>query len=114
SSWVFAGVILLISLFFESMLAVWIWTWVSSKNNHHGGLVSMLTIVAIMSSQLIHAWADAAYYVPVTSVGQQLPVYKGFTAKRQLVRLGLVDPDASREREVARRLSRQLDGHENA
>jgi membrane-anchored protein YejM (alkaline phosphatase superfamily) len=42
-------------------------------------------------------------------VGQQLPVYKGFTAKKQFVRFGLVDPDASREREIARRLSRQLD-----
>lgn len=114
SSWVFAAVILLIALFFESMLAVWVWNWVSFKSSHQGGLISMLAIVAILGSQLIHAWADAAYYVPVTSVGQQLPVYKGFTAKRQLVRLGLVDPDASREREVARRLSRQLDGHETA
>lgn len=108
SSWVFAGVILLISLFFESMLAGWIWQWVNAKNKRRGGLISVLAIVAILGSQLIHAWADAAYYVPVTSVGQQLPVYKGFTAKRQLVRLGLVDPDASREREIARRLSRQL------
>jgi membrane-anchored protein YejM (alkaline phosphatase superfamily) len=112
SSWVFAGVILLISLFFETMLAGWTWQWVSAKSKRHGGLVSILAIVAIVGSQLIHAWADAAYYVPVTSVGQQLPVYKGFTAKRQLVSLGLVDPDASREREIARRLSRQLDDKE--
>ncbi|MDZ4731274.1 MAG: DUF3413 domain-containing protein [Xanthomonadales bacterium] len=108
SSWVFAGVILLISLFFESLLAGWIWHWVNAKNKRRGGLISVLAIVAILGSQLIHAWADAAYYVPVTSVGQQLPVYKGFTAKRQLVGLGLVDPDVSREREIARRLSRQL------
>jgi membrane-anchored protein YejM (alkaline phosphatase superfamily) len=109
ASWIFAGVILLIALFFEAMLAGWTWQWVEGKSARKGLLVGMLALVAILGSQFIHAWADAAYYVPVTSVGQQLPVYKGFTAKRQLVRLGLVDPDASREREVARRMSRQLD-----
>lgn len=111
-SWVFAGVILLISLVFESMLAGWIWQWSNAKSKRHGGLISSLAIIAILGSQFIHAWADAAYYVPVTSVGQQLPVYKGFTAKRQLVSLGLVDSEASREREMARRLSRQLDDSE--
>lgn len=109
SSWIFAALILLIALFFESMLATWTWRWVEGKARRKGVLVGVLSLLAILGSQLIHAWADAAYYVPVTSVGQQLPVYKGFTAKRQLVRLGLVDPDASREREVARRMSRQLD-----
>lgn len=108
SSWVFVGVILLIALFFESLLAGWTWQWVQGKNNRKGGLISVLAITAIIGSQLLHAWADAAYYVPVTSVGQQLPVYQGFTAKKQLVRLGLVDPEASRERQVARRMSQQL------
>jgi len=109
SSWIFAGVILLIALFFEAMLAGWTWQWVEGRSARKGLLVGVLSLLAILGSQFIHAWADAAYYVPVTSVGQQLPVYKGFTAKRQLVRLGLVDPDASREREVARRMSKQLD-----
>jgi len=109
SSWVFTGVILLIALFFQAMLASWVWRWVSSSGSHKGRLIGVLATLAILGSQLIHVWADAAYYVPVTSTGQQLPVYKGITAKRQLVRLGLVDPDASREREIAKRLSRQLD-----
>ncbi|HET6564976.1 MAG TPA: DUF3413 domain-containing protein [Xanthomonadales bacterium] len=108
SSWLFAGVILLIALFFEALLAGWAWRWVESNNNRKGGLVGVVSIAAILASQLIHAWADAAYYVPVTSVGQQLPVYQGITAKKQLVRLGLVDPEASRERQVARRMSQQL------
>jgi membrane-anchored protein YejM (alkaline phosphatase superfamily) len=108
SSWVFVGVILLIALFFESLLAGWVWQWVKGKNGRKGGLISVLLITAIVSSQLLHAWADAAYYVPVTSVGQQLPVYSGITAKKQLVALGLVDPEASRERQVARRMSQQL------
>jgi membrane-anchored protein YejM (alkaline phosphatase superfamily) len=108
-SWVFVAVILLIGLFFQSMLAGWVWQWVEEKPRRSGKVIAWASIVAIVGSQFIHAWADASYYVPVTSVGMQLPVYKGFTAKRQLTRLGLVEPEASREREMARRLARQLD-----
>jgi membrane-anchored protein YejM (alkaline phosphatase superfamily) len=112
-SWLFVLVIAVIALVFESLLAGWTWNWLkardSKKSKRYGRLVASLALFTIFSSQLIHAWADAAYYVPVTSVGQQLPVYKGFTAKKQFVRLGLVDPEASREQEIARRLSRQLD-----
>jgi membrane-anchored protein YejM (alkaline phosphatase superfamily) len=108
-SWVFVGVIFLIGLFFETMLAGWVWRWVKDKPTRGGKRLGWLCVLAILSSQFIYAWADASYYVPVTSVGQQLPVYKGFTAKRQLTRLGLVDPQLSRERQMARRLSRQLD-----
>jgi membrane-anchored protein YejM (alkaline phosphatase superfamily) len=107
-SWLFVAVILLISLFFESMLANRTWAWVSARPKRKGRLLGWLAVLSIFTSQFIHAWADAAYYVPVTSVGQQLPVYKGFTAKKQLTRWGLVDPQKSREQEVARRLSREL------
>lgn len=108
-SWAFAGLMLVVALVFQLLLAGWVWRLVTSHRRLHGAWVGGISILAVVASQLIHAWADAAYYVPVTSVGQQLPVYEGFTAKRQLTRLGLVDPEASREREAARRLSRQLD-----
>ncbi len=108
-SWVFAGVIFLIGVFFESMLSTWVWRWVETAQRRQGRLIAVISVTLVLGSQFIHAWADASYYVPVTSVGMQLPVYKGFTAKRQLTRLGLVDPLQSREREIARRLARQLD-----
>ena len=44
-----------------------------------------------MSAWSIYAWSEANYFVPVTSLAERLPVYKGFTAKRQLARMGLVD-----------------------
>lgn len=108
-SWIFAGVIFVIGLFFEFFLATWTWRWVEGRQQRHGLVIGLSCLGAIVSSQMIHAWADASYYVPVTSVGVQLPVYKGLTATRQLTRLGLVDPDASRERLLARRVARQLD-----
>jgi len=107
-SWVFIAVIFLISLVFEFLLASRCWLWVESKPKRAGRLLAWFAVFSIIVSQGIHAWADAAYYVPVTSVGQQLPVYKGFTAKKQLSRWGWVDPQKSRERGMARRLSQDL------
>ena len=107
-SWFFVAVIFLISLVFEFLLASRCWLWVESRPKRTGRLLAWIVVFSIVVSQGIHAWADAAYYVPVTSVGQQLPVYKGFTAKKKLSRWGWVDPQKSREREVARRLSQDL------
>ena len=108
-SWVFVAALFLVSLWFESMLAVWTWRWVDGRQQRHGRLAGVVCLVAVACSQLIYAWADASYYQPVTSVAIQLPVYKWFTARRQLARLGLVDPEASRERNLAQRVARQWD-----
>ena len=110
-SWVFAGAIFVVGLFFEFFLATWTWRWVERRQQRHGLAIGLACLGAIVSSQLIHAWADASYYVPVTSVGTQLPVYRGLTATRQLARLGLVDVDASRERLLARRVASQLENN---
>lgn len=109
-SWLFVAVMFLIALLFEALLATWIRQWLENRRQCHGKALAVVMVCAMLGAQLIHAWADASYYVPVTSVGMQLPVYKGFTAKRLLVRLGWVSPQQSRERALARRLSRQLGG----
>ncbi|MGH6820958.1 MAG: DUF3413 domain-containing protein, partial [Methylocella sp.] len=108
-SWLFVGTILVIALFFESMLAQWIWRWVETRRNRGGRATGIFCAAAILVSNLIFAWADAAYYVPVTSVGPQLPVYQGFTAKQLFTRLGMVDPSVSRERVVALRVAGKLE-----
>jgi hypothetical protein len=104
-SWAFAGFIFLIGLFFESMLARGTWNFVLAPKRRHGRLLGAFCALMIVASQLIHAWADAAYYVPVTGLGQVLPVYKGVTAKSLMTRTGLVNVEDSRERELARRVS---------
>jgi membrane-anchored protein YejM (alkaline phosphatase superfamily) len=108
-SWVFTGFIFLIALVFESLLARSVWTWIGKPKPRRGWLVGSFCALMILVSQAIHAWADAAYYVPVTGLGQVLPVYKGVTAKSFLTRAGLVDVKASRERELARRVAQDLD-----
>jgi membrane-anchored protein YejM (alkaline phosphatase superfamily) len=108
-SWVFAGFIFLVGLFFQSMLARSVWNFVLAPKRRRGGLLGVFCGLMIVLSQAIHAWADAAYYVPVTGLGQVLPVYKGVTAKSLMTRTGLVDVEASRERELARRVSAGMD-----
>ena len=108
-SWVFAGVIFVIALVFESLLARSIWNFVLARRRRRGVLTGVLCGLAILVSQGIHAWADAAYYVPVTSLGQVLPVYKGVTAKSLMTRTGLVDMEASRERQLARRMAQDFE-----
>ena len=108
-SWVFAAFIFLVGLFFQSMLAKQAWNFVLAPRKRPGRLLAVVCLSAILTSQFIHAWADAAYYVPVTGLGQVLPVYKGVTAKKFMARTGLVDIEESRERELARRVAKGVD-----
>ncbi len=109
-SWLFVGVIFVIALFFQSLLAKGVWNWVLDPRPRKGRLIGAVCALMIVLSQGIHAWADAAYYVPVTGLGQILPVYKGVTAKSLIAKTGLVDVRESRERELARRVSKDFEG----
>ena len=108
-SWVFAAVIFVIGLVFESLLARSVWGWVLASGIRRGRLLGAFCAAMVLLSQGIHVWADASYYVPVTSLAQVLPVYRGVKAKRMLTRLGLVNVVASRERGLARQVAEDLD-----
>jgi membrane-anchored protein YejM (alkaline phosphatase superfamily) len=108
-SLVFVGVMFLIALLFESLLAGRIWSWVAAAPRHGGRLLAALVAICFVVAQGIYAWADASYYVPVTSMAQQLPVQRGFTAKKLLVKFGLVDISKSRERQLAKRMTGGLE-----
>jgi len=105
SSLIFAAVMFVIAVLFESLLAGRIWSWVESAPSHSGRLLGVIVALCFVVAQSIYAWADASYYVPVTSMAQQLPVQRGFTAKKLLVRFGLVDISQSRERQLANRVA---------
>ncbi len=107
-SWVFAGVIFVIALIFESLVAIRVRNAIEKRKNMKGVLVGVSSVLALIGAWLIYAWADANYYVPVTRIAERLPVYKGFTAKRAFERVGLVDLERARERDMARRISDDL------
>jgi membrane-anchored protein YejM (alkaline phosphatase superfamily) len=105
SSLIFVAVMFVIAIMFETLLAGRIWSWVVSAPSHRGKFLGALIAAFFVLAQGIYAWADASYYVPVTSIAQQLPVQRGFTAKKLLVRFGLVDISQSRERQLASRVA---------
>jgi len=109
SSLIFAAVMFVIAVLFEFLLAGRIWSWVVSAPSHRGRLLAVVVSLCFVVAQGIYAWADAAYYVPVTSIAQQLPVQRGFTAKKLMVRYGLVDISQSRERQLANRMAGGLE-----
>ena len=57
-SWVFAGVIFVVGLFFESFLARSVWNWVLASPKRSGRLIGAVSALMIVLSQGIHAWAD--------------------------------------------------------
>lgn len=105
SSWLFVAVMFFVALLFEAMLANSVWAWVQRSVSYGGRWVGALVTVCLFVSLSIFAWADASYYVPVTSVAQQLPVQPGFTAKGFLTRHGLVNVSDARERHLANRMA---------
>ena len=105
SSLIFAVVMFMIAILFETLLAGRVWAWLEKARSHGGRVLGWSLASCFVLAQCIYAWADASYYVPVTSVAQQLPVQRGFTAKKFLVRLGLVDISQSRERQLAKRIA---------
>ncbi len=105
SSLIFAAVMFVIAIVFETLLAGRIWSWLESAPAYRGRLLGGIIAVCFVVAQSIYAWADASYYVPVTRIAQQLPVQRGFTAKKLLVRYGLVDVSQSRERQLANRVA---------
>jgi len=109
SSLIFTAVMFVIGLVFETLLAGRIWSWLGNAPALRGRMLGAIIGVCFVVAQGIYAWADASYYVPVTSVAQQLPVQRGFTAKKLLVRFGLVDISQSRERQLANRVAGGLD-----
>lgn len=109
SSWVFVLLMFFIALMFEGMLANMVWTRVQRSASCGGRWVAVLVTVCLFVSAGIYAWADASYYVPVTSVAEQLPVQRGFTAKKFLVRRGWVDVSQARERRLANRMAGAMD-----
>lgn len=57
------------------------------------GILAILGFLMILSSNLIHAWADAAYFRPITAMTRHLPLYHPMTAKSFMESHGFVDLD---------------------
>jgi membrane-anchored protein YejM (alkaline phosphatase superfamily) len=107
-TWGFAVFYLAVLLVFCSLLGRWIWSRVRRPPRRRTGLAVAAAAVALtLLTYGLHIWADAAYYVPITSFGRYLPLFPHPTAKRLLVRFGLIDLRQSRERELMESLGEE-------
>jgi len=100
-TWAFLFLYFLLGLAVEAMVAAWIWRRTAFPGMGRIGWYLPLGLGAcLLASNLIHAWAEAHYYPPVTAFTRYLPLYQPRT-DRGLVRLGLVDRTRAREQGVA-------------
>jgi len=110
-TWAFLTVYFVIGLLIESMLASWIWRRTLTPPRHwHGRYLALGLAFCFVASQLIHFFAEAHYYVPVTSFTRYLPLYFPLKDSRKLARLGFVDQARARERNLVAALGRPPGG----
>lgn len=103
ATWVFAGVVFLIALAFEAMLAGTLRRWLANRHRPAGGrLLAAVFTLCWLTSQGVHIWADAMSYSPVTRFTTILPLYYPVHAKRTLARLGWLDEGRVREARLLR------------
>src|SRR5882672_2804568 len=110
-TWAFLALYFLVGLAIEAMLAQWVWKKTEYPPKRRVGRYLALTIVGcFLASHLIHLWAEAHFYVPVTSFTRYLPLYAPLRDSRRLVKLGLVDRARAREESLAATMARRSGG----
>jgi membrane-anchored protein YejM (alkaline phosphatase superfamily) len=82
-TWMFAGIYLLILLVAQSMLARWLWQALSRRSPLRiGPLAGLFLLSCVLLGQNVYIWADAYYFVPITSFSRYLPLSISMTANR--------------------------------
>ncbi len=103
STWAFTGVVFLIALAFEALLAGSIRRWLAHRPGPARGRPLAAALLACwLASQALHVWADAVGFVPVTRFTVMLPLYYPVHAKRTLAELGWLDPDRVQQARLLR------------
>ena len=106
ATWAFLALYFLVALAIEAMLAPWVWQRTARLPRRRvGRYVALVIGVCFVSSHLIHLWAEAHFYVPVTSFTRYLPLFSPLRDSRRLVKLGLVDQARAREESMAATLA---------
>jgi len=108
-TWAFLALYFLLGMAVEAMVALWIWKRTARAPGYWiAWWVPLGLGGCLLASNLIHAWAEAHYYAPVTGFTRYLPLYQPRTDKG-LVKLGLVNRTRAREQGVAAALGWSTD-----
>jgi membrane-anchored protein YejM (alkaline phosphatase superfamily) len=97
-TWGFLAIYFVLGGTIEAMLASWVWARIRSQPRRRiGRYLALVLGSCFVASHLIHWWASAHYYVPVTSFTRYLPLYHPLRDAGLLARLGLIDRFQARE-----------------
>jgi membrane-anchored protein YejM (alkaline phosphatase superfamily) len=110
-TWAFLALYFVLGVAIEALLAVSVWKRTARPPTRRVGRYLALGLGScFLASHLIHAWAEARYYVPVTAFTRYLPLYHPLAATGVQVRLGLVDRARALEHGLVAALGRPPDG----
>ncbi len=103
STWWLTGILFTIFLLFETLLAGIVWRNYATAPGPRGGRwLALVLTVCWLGGQGIHVWGDAVGHTPVTQFTRFMPLYYPLHAKRDLARLGWVDPEKVRQQRMLR------------
>lgn len=89
-------------LLIEILFAIWSWKKLRSlsKRKRFVRPVVIAFILCFVSSHLIHIWADANFYRPITMQRSSLPISYPLTARHFLERYGFIEENGYRNRAI--------------
>lgn len=106
-TWGFGIVYLFIFIGFTSFLGKWAWQKFIQQGKRVPWLfITVTTLTLFLTTHILHAWADANYYTPITRFTTYLPFFYPTTARRFMIKYGLVDPERSREEKLVSELGK--------
>ena len=110
-TWTALALHFLLGLGVEAMLARWAWKRTALPAKRRVGAYLALALAGcFLASHVIHAWAEAHAYAPVTAFTRYLPLYFPLKDSRRMERLGLVNEARAREYRRVAAMGRPSDG----
>lgn len=111
TTWIFGGIMLVVALAFETVLAGTIRRWLAARRRPAGGRwIALVLVLSWTGSQAMYIWANAVGYSPVTGFTAMLPLYYPIHANGRLEKLGWLDPDAVQQAHLLRQASAGASG----
>ncbi|USD39156.1 MULTISPECIES: DUF3413 domain-containing protein [Ferrimonas] len=93
----------------QLLVANGLWKRIERLNRRNwGGKIATVMLSAFLGGHLIHIWADANVYQPITKMDEMLPLHYPATARSFMASRGIVDEETLAERTSTARPTSQL------
>lgn len=100
-AWAMAAAMALLLLAAEVVIARWLWGKVSRVGKFRfSRRLAFFCVAVTLASHLMHIWADANAYQPITGYSKLLPLAHSTTSYRMMAKNGWADPEAYNNRSM--------------